>query len=156
MESNRAIGWASTNFLHDYRAMYRAMEKESNISMQGLLFHYISGIVVEWSQRKKRHCQFTPRIGGGCCLLYITQHLLLEEGKTILHGRTHPKKKKKKKSIILPAPKMRSNMDTKRVVQRSSIGALQRKNLVYIHAHNTSQKCRSQLMALHCHSFYRC
>jgi DNA/RNA-binding domain of Phe-tRNA-synthetase-like protein len=43
---------------------------------------------------------------------------LLEEGKINLQ--------EKKRAIILPAPKMRSNMDTKQVAQRSSLEALQR------------------------------
>jgi hypothetical protein len=44
---------------------------------------------------------------------------LLEEGNINLQ-------EKKKIAVILPAPKMRSNMDTKQVAQRSSLEALQR------------------------------
>jgi len=98
------------------------------------IFFFLSG-----PRGKQVICHVRHRIFADDALYkwYINPRLLLEKGKISLHD-TDPKQKKGKSLIILPAPKMRSNMDTKQVAQRSSLGALQRRNLVYIHAHNTS------------------
>ena len=84
------------------------------------IFIFISSIVAKWPQGKKGHCHVSHRKSGGWCLSI---------NPPLAGGRKYQltrKKEKKKIAVILPAPKMRSNMDTKQVAQRSSLEALQR------------------------------
>ncbi|KAJ6876183.1 hypothetical protein NC652_035523 [Populus alba x Populus x berolinensis] len=66
---------------------------------------------------------WTNELGG----LSISVSSIVAEGPKRKIGHCH--RKEEKRAIILPAPKMRSNMDTKQVAERSSLEALQRRSL---------------------------